>query len=124
MVSGMTEYQIQANTRRCTVTGRELQPGERFYSVLFDQSGQFVRQDYSREGWPGTPEGAFSFWTGTVPPLDEPRRPRIFAAGFGRAKTLGRQTLQSALRGRVGVLTSRDRKEAVELDRSLAVAAR
>jgi hypothetical protein len=73
----MTEYQIQANTRRCAVTGRELQPGERFYSVLFDQSGQFLRQDYSREGWPGTPEGAFSFWTGTVPPLDGPQRPRF-----------------------------------------------
>ena len=73
----MTEYQIQANTRRCAMTGRELQPGERFYSVLFDQSGQFLRQDYSREAWPGTPEGAFSFWTGTVPPLDGPRRPRF-----------------------------------------------
>jgi hypothetical protein len=74
---GMTEYQIQANTRRCYVTGRELQPGEKFYSVLFDQGGQFVRQDYSQENWPGTPEGAFSFWTGKVPPLDGPRRPQF-----------------------------------------------
>ena len=73
----MTEYQIQANTRRCHVTGRELQPGEKFYSVLFDQSGQFVRQDFSSDGWQGNPEGAFSFWTGTVPPLDERRRPRF-----------------------------------------------
>src|SRR5438132_11925526 len=73
----MTEYQIQANTRRCATTGRELQPGGRFYSVLFDQGGQFLRQDYSGDGWPGTPEGAFSFWTGTVPPLDSPRRPRF-----------------------------------------------
>ena len=73
----MTEYQIQANTRRCHVSGRELQPGERFYSVLFDQGGQFLRQDYSSDGWPGNPEGAFSFWTGTVPPLEGPRRPRF-----------------------------------------------
>src|SRR5437773_3262646 len=30
----MTDYHIQPNTRRCAVTGRELPPGTRFYSVL------------------------------------------------------------------------------------------
>jgi hypothetical protein len=73
----MTEYQIQANTRRCAATGRELQPGEKFYSVLFDEGGQFLRKDYSSEGWAGTPEGAFSFWTGRVPPAEGARRPRF-----------------------------------------------
>jgi hypothetical protein len=28
------EYQIQPNTRRCAVTGRELQPGERYFAAL------------------------------------------------------------------------------------------
>ena len=27
------EYQIQPNSRKCAVTGRELQPGERFFSA-------------------------------------------------------------------------------------------
>jgi hypothetical protein len=76
----MTEYQIQANTRRCFATGRELQPGEKFYSVLFEEGGQFSRKDYSSEGWPGRPgrpEGAFSFWTGKVPHSEDPIRPRF-----------------------------------------------
>ncbi len=73
----MTDYQIQANTRRCVITGRELQPGEKFYSVLFDESGQFVRKDYADEAWPGPPEGAFSFWSGRVPALESGHQPRI-----------------------------------------------
>ena len=73
----MIDYEIQANTRRCAATGRGLRPGERVYTVLVEQDGRFVRQDYSSEGWSGSPEGAFSFWTGTVPPLDGPRRPRF-----------------------------------------------
>jgi hypothetical protein len=73
----MTEYQIQPNTRRCAVTGEELRPGAKFYSVLLDQGGQFVRQDYSSEAWTGPPEGAFSFWAGRVPAAEAERRPRI-----------------------------------------------
>lgn len=73
----MTEYQIQENTRRCAVTGRELRPGERFYSVLSDENGKFQRRDYSSEAWQGPPEGTFSFWAGRVPAQDEKRRPRI-----------------------------------------------
>jgi hypothetical protein len=71
------EYEIEANTRRCAATGRELQPGERFYSVLLDQAGQFIRQDYAGDTWQGPPERAFSFWTGRVPAQDQSRRPRI-----------------------------------------------
>jgi hypothetical protein len=73
----MMDYQIQANTRRCAATGRELRPGERFYTVLLDQDGKFVRQDYSSEAWQGQPAKAFSFWAGRVPAADESRRPRI-----------------------------------------------
>jgi hypothetical protein len=73
----MTDYQIQPNTRRCAVSGKELQPGAKFYTVLLDQGGKFVRQDYSSEAWQGPPEGAFSFWVGRVPPPEAGRRPRI-----------------------------------------------
>jgi hypothetical protein len=73
----MTDYQIQPNTRRCAVTGQELRPGTRFYTVLLDQGGKFVRQDYSSEAWTGPPEGAFSFWAGRVPAAEAERRPRI-----------------------------------------------
>lgn len=73
----MTEYQIQANTRRCATSGRELQPGEKIYTVLLDQFGKFVRQDYAAEAWAGAPEGAFSFWMSRVPALDAARKPPI-----------------------------------------------
>jgi hypothetical protein len=62
----MTDYQIQPSTRRCCVSGRELQPGERCFTVLLDQGGRFVRQDYAAEVWTGPPPDAFSFWAGHV----------------------------------------------------------
>jgi hypothetical protein len=73
----MTEYQIEANTRRCALTGRELRPGERFYSVLLDEGGKFLRRDYSTDAWQGPPEGAFGFWAGRIPAGGESSRPRI-----------------------------------------------
>jgi hypothetical protein len=73
----MTEYQIQPNTRRCAVTGRELRPAERYFTALLEADGQFVRQDYSVEAWKGPPEGAFSFWSGVVPTDSEARKPRF-----------------------------------------------
>ena len=75
--SGMIEYQIESNTRRCSISGRELKTGERFYSVLLEQSGKFQRRDYSSEVWHGPPEGTFSFWSGRIPETDQPRLPAI-----------------------------------------------
>ena len=73
----MTEYQIQPNTRRCAATGRELQPGDKFYSVLLEKEGRFLRQDFSSEAWQGPPHGSFSFWAGQIPAGDESKRPAI-----------------------------------------------
>jgi len=73
----MTEYQIQPNSRRCTVTGRELRPTECFFTALVEADGQFVRQDYSAEAWHGPPPGAFSFWSGRVPKEGETHKPRV-----------------------------------------------
>ncbi len=71
----MTEYQIQPNTRRCAVTGRELVAGEKYFSVLLSEGAQFIRQDFSGDAWRGPPEGAFSFWSGRVPSQEENKRP-------------------------------------------------
>jgi hypothetical protein len=73
----MTDYHIQPNTRRCAVTGRELPPGTRFYSVLLEQNGKLIRQDYSSEAWTGPPSGTFSFWAGKVPARDQAKQVRI-----------------------------------------------
>jgi hypothetical protein len=73
----MKDYQIQASTRRCAVSGREIKPGERFYSVLLDEGDSFVRQDFSLEAWQGPPEKTFSFWQGRLPARGAPKRPPI-----------------------------------------------
>lgn len=92
----MTEYQIQPNTRRCADSGRELKPGERYFSVLLDEAGKFVRRDYAAEAWQGPPAEAFSFWAGRVPaagnrrpPIDDDMLLECFRRLDGRAEPAG-----------------------------------
>jgi hypothetical protein len=73
----MTDYQIQPHTRRCAATGRELRPGEKFYTALLEEGDRFLRKDYSCEAWQGPPPGAFSFWSGRVPALEGNQRQGI-----------------------------------------------
>jgi hypothetical protein len=73
----MTDYKITASTRRCVLTGRELKPGDRFFSVLREEAGKFVRVDYSADAWQGPPPDAFSFWAGRIPTDEGRRRPPI-----------------------------------------------
>ncbi len=73
----MTPYQIQPNARRCSSSGRELRPGERYFSVLTEEAGRFVRRDYAADAWQGAPPDAFSFWAGKIPAPDARRRPPI-----------------------------------------------
>ena len=71
------DYQIQPNSRKCATTGRELQPGERYYSALLEKDRQFVREDFSLEAWQGPPKGTYGFWTGRVAQLNQPQRPKF-----------------------------------------------
>jgi hypothetical protein len=70
-------YQIQAASRTCARTGRTLQPGESFYSVLYDRTGQWAREDISQEAWTGPPTEAFSFWRAKMPPEGPPKKPML-----------------------------------------------
>jgi hypothetical protein len=73
----MTEYQFEANTRRCAASGRDLRPGDSFYTVLQEAEGKFQRKDYSSDAWQGPPAGTFSFWAGRIPEDGAVRRPPI-----------------------------------------------
>jgi hypothetical protein len=73
----MTNYQIHGPARGCAATGRELKAGERVFSVLRDENGQFVRTDYAADAWPGPPAGAVAGWAGRVPDAGRPARPVI-----------------------------------------------
>jgi hypothetical protein len=63
----MTEYDIQAPSRVCAVSGRELKPGDRFFAVLSEDAGKFVRTDFAADAWRGPPANALAYWAGKVP---------------------------------------------------------
>lgn len=71
----MAEYDIAAPTRCCASTGRTLEPGEKFYGVLSETEGRFVRTDYAADAWSGPPEGCIAFWAGRIPSRDRPAKP-------------------------------------------------
>jgi hypothetical protein len=74
----MTDYQIQAPTRRCAVTGRELQPGEKYVTALLDEGGRFARRDFGPDAWVGPPDNAIAHWAARVPAHGEAaKRPPI-----------------------------------------------
>jgi len=76
----MTEYAIQPLSLRCARTGRELKPGEAYYSVLSESPDGFVRTDCCAEAWTGPPEGAIGFWRSVVPQGTKERRTVIDAS--------------------------------------------
>jgi len=61
------DYELQRCTRCCAETGRELAPGESFYSVLVSEQGELRRYDYSDQAWKGPPEAAIGWWRSRVP---------------------------------------------------------
>jgi len=73
----MTDFDIQGPTRVCAATGRELNPGDRFYAVLVEDGGKLVRTDYAADAWPGPPDGAVAYWSGAVRAADKPHKPVV-----------------------------------------------
>jgi hypothetical protein len=71
------DYQIQPNSRRCAISGRELQVGERFFSALIEEDHRLIRKDFGAEAWQGPPGAAIGFWTGHVLAPDDKSRPRF-----------------------------------------------
>ena len=70
----MSDYEIAHRTGVCAVTQRTLQPGEKFYAVLFDTPDGFDRRDYSAEAWENPPQDYFSYWKSRVPPKQGKKR--------------------------------------------------
>ena len=75
----MLDYQVQPHSRCCAATGRELQPGEKFFSALIEENGKLIRQDFSCQAWQGPPNGTFGYWCGAVPGKDQVRKVRVDA---------------------------------------------
>ncbi len=66
----MVDYEIQRCTRHCATSGRELQEGEAFYSVLLPRGAALERLDYAAEAWNGPPPDALGWWKSQMPTRD------------------------------------------------------
>ena len=69
----MQAYQVPKCSRRCSRTGRAIQPGETYYSVVIEHRGQLQRLDFSSEGWTGPPQEAIGWWKAQLPLPNRPR---------------------------------------------------
>jgi hypothetical protein len=61
------DYEIQRCTRSCAASGRPLNEGEEFYSVLVAEDAEVRRYDYAIETWRGAPDAALGWWKSRMP---------------------------------------------------------
>jgi len=54
----MAEFEVAKTTGQCCVTGRTFEPGDVFYSALFETKEGFERRDYAEAVWEGPPAEA------------------------------------------------------------------
>ncbi len=59
-------YQVEHSSGVCAETGRKLDEGEIFYTVLIEDGESFRRADYSAQAWKGPPEGAYCHYKAQV----------------------------------------------------------
>lgn len=70
----MLDFELERCSRRCTASGRELRPGESYYSTLRSTADGLVREDYSLEAWQQPPENTVSWWRATIPDVNSAKR--------------------------------------------------
>lgn len=75
----MVDFELQRSSRRCSASGRELAPGESFYSALVAEGGQVLRMDFAAEAWQGPPPNSIGWWKSHVPAPDA--RKKVWAPG-------------------------------------------
>jgi hypothetical protein len=62
-----TDIVIAKCTRRCAVSGRQLEPGESFISELVSEDGQIVRLDIAASAWDGPRPNSIGWWRCRMP---------------------------------------------------------
>jgi hypothetical protein len=70
------DYDVQRFTRHCAKSGRELAPGEEYYTALVVEGAEVRRLDYSTEAWQGPPDRTLGWWKSRVPQPNE-HHPRL-----------------------------------------------
>ncbi len=72
----MVDFDLQHNTRHCAASGRELRPGELFYTVLRKAGATVERLDYGAEAWTGPPEVCLAWWKSQLPAAIDNKKPQ------------------------------------------------
>jgi len=68
------QWEVKRASGVCEISGRELQEGEAFYTVLFEDGETFRRADYAEDAWQGPPEGCFCFYKTRVPVKEKKKK--------------------------------------------------
>jgi hypothetical protein len=63
--------EVPKAARNCSVSGRELLPGEAFFSILIEENDTYLRRDFANENWNGPPENFIAWWKTTVQNLND-----------------------------------------------------
>ncbi len=74
----LLDFEVRSCSRLCAQTGKSLQPGEVYFSVLAiqekgletEKGTETVRRDYGAESWQGPPKGSLGWWRSRVPVKD------------------------------------------------------
>ena len=72
----MMDFQIRKSTRRCHQSGRELVPGDVYFSELVpegDGDSGLIRHDYCEDAWNGPSDSAVGWWRSRIPLRDSNR---------------------------------------------------
>lgn len=82
------EWTIQHRAERCAVSGEPFKDGDYFYTLLYDERGEFRREDLSEAAFKARNENIqpYSFWRSK------------FERPAAAPETLGRQTAEDLLR--------------------------
>lgn len=63
----MQDYSISKSTRRCAISGRSLEPGECYFSMIVADGEDVARVDVAASDWQGPNEAAIGWWRNKMP---------------------------------------------------------
>jgi hypothetical protein len=71
----LLDFEVRSCSRCCAETGKTLQPGEVYFSVLELQEAETIRRDFCAEAWQKPSQDNLGWWRSRVPVKDE--KPRL-----------------------------------------------
>lgn len=64
-----TDFSIGQCARKCATSGRPLEPGEWYFSVLIGNDDEVIRKDIAASEWKEPPPNAIGWWRSQMPTL-------------------------------------------------------